>query len=171
MFQVTPSIFLGPYPLPPTVEALEAAGVRRVLNVADGRGAYEEGSPFKEVAWHPVVDLERIPAETAAICLQTLHRLLHGEPEAKVYVHCAAGQNRSPTIVWLYLIAAGVPPEEATQQVEAAAPDAIPGHPQLVDEELVAWAREFGIKAIRGYLRDGILGEPSPALARERDPS
>lgn len=158
MFQVTPSIYLGPYPLPPTVEALHAAGVRRVLNVADGRGAYEESEPrFAEVAWHAVEDLQRIPPEVAAICLQTLHRLLHGEPDAKVYVHCAAGQNRSPTVIWLYLIAAGVSPDEARQRIESASPDAIPGHPKLVDEELVAWAREFGIKAIRGHLREGIL--------------
>jgi dual specificity protein phosphatase-like protein len=158
VFQVTPSIYLGPYPLPATLEALRAAGVRRVLNVADGRGRYEEDATgFAEVAWHPVTDLQRIPPDVAAVCLQTLHRLLHGEPDAKVYVHCAAGQNRSPTVIWLYLIAAGLTPEEATLQIEGAAPDAIPGHPKLVDDELVAWAREFGIKAIRSHLREGIL--------------
>lgn len=158
MFQVTPSIFVGPYPLPPTVEALLAAGVTRVLNVADGRGAYEEGEArFAEVAWEPVRDLERIPPETAAACLLTLQRLLHGEPQARVYVHCAAGQNRSPTVIWLYLIAAGLTPEEASLRIEGASPDAIPGHPALVDADLVAWAREFGIKAIRSHLREGIL--------------
>jgi len=158
MFQVTPSLFVGPYPLPPTVEALLAAGVTRVLNVADGRGAYEEGeSRFVEVAWEPVRDLTRISAETAAACLLTLQRLLHGEPEARVYVHCAAGQNRSPTVIWLYLIAAGLTPEEASLRIESASPDAIPGHPELVDAELVAWAREFGIKAIRAHVRPGIL--------------
>ena len=32
------------------------------------------------------------------------------EPDSQVYIHCIAGQLRSPTALWLYLMACGVPP-------------------------------------------------------------
>lgn len=75
---------------------------------------------FQEIAWHPIEDLVRIPEHRAEVCLAALHRMIC-IPDTKVYVHCIAGWNRSPTVVWLYLVACGVPEREAKQFIEARA--------------------------------------------------
>jgi hypothetical protein len=133
---------------------LVAAGVTHLLNVGEAPSVLSttDGS-FREVAWHPVADLERIPDEVASSSLKTLHRMVC-EPNARVYVHCIAGWNRSPTMVWLYLVACGLPPEPARALVESHAPDAVPGHARLVDLALV--------ESVQGLGRQSFLPHPRP---------
>ena len=142
MFWVSPCLGLGPYPLPEAAKRLHAGGISHVLNVAEARGSFDP-TPFVEVAFHPLDDLRLLPTPLVDACLRSLERMLR-EPNARVYVHCSAGQNRSPTILWLYLIACGLEPEEAGAKIAAASFDACPGHPALIDEALVTWARAVG---------------------------
>lgn len=63
-----------------------------------------------------------------------------------MYVHCNAGLSRSPTAVWLYLVASGWAPERASATIAAAAkhldaPDSILVSELDVDA-LRAWAQE-----------------------------
>ena len=145
MFWVTGCLAVGPYPLGPALDELVNAGVTHVLNVGDGPGRYP-ATRFEEALWIPVVDLRPLPLATAERCLSELHRVLHreGARTARVYVHCAAGQNRSPTILWLYLIAAGCSAADAGERIAAASLDACPGHPALVTDEHVRWAQAWG---------------------------
>ena len=131
-----------------------AAGVTHLLNVGEAPSVLSiTDGPFREIAWHPVADLERIPDELASSCLTTLHRMVC-EPDARVYVHCVAGWNRSPTMVWLYLVACGLPPESARALIEAHAPDAVPGHARLVDSALV--------ERVQGLGRQSFFPHPRP---------
>jgi protein-tyrosine phosphatase len=144
VFPITRSIWLGPFASPERRPVLAAAGITHILNVGEAPSILTAAdSPFREVIWHPIVDLERIPDAIALNCLKTLHRMVC-EHDARVYVHCMAGWNRSPTVVWLYLIACGLKPEEARHIIETRAHDAIPGHPQLVDAALIETAQQFG---------------------------
>jgi hypothetical protein len=136
---------------------LVAAGVTHLLNVGEAPSVLcASDGPFREVVWHPIVDLERIPDESAFTCLESLHRMVC-EPDARVYVHCIAGWNRSPTIVWLYLVACGLSSEAARELIEARAPDAVPGHRRLVDPVLVESIRATGKRLFLPHPRPDAL--------------
>ncbi len=109
---------------------------------------------FQRVANVPLQDLTLIPSEAAAAVLN-LMRDASAVPDVKLYVHCTAGQNRSPTVVWLYLVACGMPPGEAKRLIVARSPDAIPGNASLVDDELIEAARQHG--RARGFVTVGPL--------------
>lgn len=144
IFPITRGISQGPFASPPRSDDLLAAGVTHILNVGESPSVLRAGEgSFREVAWRPVADLERIPDEAARECLDTLHRMLT-EPDSRVYVHCVAGWNRSPTVVWLYLVACGADPPQARQAIGRRSPSAVPAHPKLIDERLVSFVRSHG---------------------------
>jgi protein-tyrosine phosphatase len=157
VFRITNSIWLGAFASPERKSALTAAGINHILNVGEAPSVLTLGDgPFRSVIWHPIVDLELISEELAITCLTSLHQML-SEADARVYVHCIAGLNRSPTIVWLYLLACGVEPTEAKDLIERRAPDAIAGHSKLVDAGLVAAVREFGLKKLLPHPRADVI--------------
>src|SRR3954451_20692852 len=103
MFRITECLSVGPFASPERAEKLRAAGVTHVLNVSDGRSVVSVDTGFVEGAGVPMYDGRRLPTATLVWALDTLHRMASA-PGAHVYVHCMAGQLRSPTILWLYLI-------------------------------------------------------------------
>src|SRR5947207_1448558 len=127
MYRITECLSVGPFASPERAPKLRAAGVTHVLNVADGPSVVSVDTGFVEVAGVPMHDSRRLPALTMIWALDTLHRMASA-PGAHVYVHCVAGQLRSPTILWLYLIALGVPPDDARDWIEDRSPDATAGH-------------------------------------------
>jgi protein-tyrosine phosphatase len=137
MYQIADALYVGPFASPVRLPSLRRAQITHLLNVSEAPSmATVEGDGFREVAWHPVMDLTPIAATMAVECLETLHRMVC-EPDARVYVHCIAGQNRSPTIVWLYYVACGFAPETARDLIERRVPDAVPGHSVLISTELL----------------------------------
>jgi hypothetical protein len=125
---ITQRIFLGPFLSPERAAFLRTVGVTHVLNVSEAPSVLNAGDYGCEVIHHcPLMDLSLIPDEIAIAYVDALHGMLT-PPESKAYVHCIAGQNRSATIVWLYLIARGLTRAAAKTLVERAAIDAVPGH-------------------------------------------
>ena len=160
VYRISRALSLGPFASPPRCAALIGAGVTHLLNVGEAPSVLgADDGPFREVAWHPITDLERIPDAAALASLETLHRMIC-EPDAHIYVHCIAGWNRSPTVVWLYLVACGLPPAHARALVETRAPDAVAGHPKLVDTELIEIVRLFGRREFLPHPRPEAL-EPA----------
>ena len=144
MYRITRGLSVGPFASPERAVRLCAAGVTHVLNVSDAPSAVSAAAGFTEVASVPMYDSRRLPAFTMAWALDTLHRMA-SVTDAHVYVHCLAGQIRSPTILWLYLIALGIPPEDARDWIEERSPDAVAGHPKMVDHEHVVLAQKHGL--------------------------
>ena len=139
------------------MSALTAVCITHILNVGEAPSILTANDgQFRNVIWHPVTDLELIPEPLAVACLESLHQML-SEADARVYVHCIAGLNRSPTVVWLYLVACGIEPAEAKTIVEKRAPDAIAGHSKLVDAGLVAAAQKFGSEHFLPHPRPDVL--------------
>jgi hypothetical protein len=144
MYRVTHALSVGRFLTPERVPAAREFGVTHVLNVSDTPNLVTAGPhTFAEVAWEPLPDFKRIPEYRAAVILHTLHRLAI-RPAAHVYVHCVAGQQRSPTIIWLYLIACGLEPDSARDWIEDASPDAVPGHHRLADDDLALFVQTHG---------------------------
>lgn len=144
MYRVTQVLSVGPFASLERAPALLAAGVTHVLNVSDAAGVVPRDAGFREVAWVPVDDFARIPTHTTVELLDTLHRMA-ADPGSHVYVHCLAGQHRSPTALWLYLVALGVPPDDARDWIETASPVANPGHRRLVGPGHVLLAQKHGL--------------------------
>jgi hypothetical protein len=157
VFPVTRSLWLGPFASPERKPVLVASNITHILNVGEAPSVLSaQDGPFREVAWHAITDLERVPDDIALACLATLHRMVC-QPDARVYIHCIAGQNRSPTVLWLYLIACGVHGDRAKEVIEAAACDAVPGHRRLVDAALVDLVRRFGGRSFLPHPRPEAL--------------
>lgn len=146
---ITKRLFLGPFLTPARAEYLRELGITHVLNVGEAPSVItcaEAG--FTEMRDCAITDLTRIPDAVALQCVDALHEMLQSTG-AKVYVHCIAGQNRSPTILWLYLVACGVPRDEAAALIEESAPDAVPGHNLLADQQLAAIIADYGREKLR----------------------
>jgi hypothetical protein len=141
---ITKRLFLGPFLTPVRAAYLRELGVTHALNVGEASSVVTPAScGFAQVRDRAIVDLALIPDDVAIDCLDQLHQMLRSN-DSKVYVHCIAGQNRSPTVIWLYLIACGVSRDKAKTIVEAGAPDAVPGHKTLADSRLASMAEEYG---------------------------
>jgi Swiss Army Knife protein, DSP-PTPase phosphatase domain len=140
MFAITRVIWQGRFASPVRLPELRAAGITHILNVCEAPHVLRAAEgPFVELASIAIDDLEPIPEPTALACLDTLHRMAT-TADSRVYLHCIAGCNRSPTILWLYLVACGLDPQFAKEQISARNIDAVPGHSRLVTPQLVARA-------------------------------
>src|SRR4051794_10924621 len=131
MYRITHGLSVGGFPNAERAAGLRAAGVTHVLNVSDSPGQLADDRAFREVVWFPLDADRRILASVVLPVLDTLHRMAT-EPAAHVYAHCAVGQLRSPTVLWLYLIACGFDPDAARDVIEERSPTAEPGHYKLV---------------------------------------
>lgn len=158
LFWMTKAIAQGGFPLDEDFASLRAAGVTHLVNLdLPYRSATSLGpSGFTDLVLMMISDGRRLPERKALEILDALHAIL-SRPGMKVYVHCKAGISRSPTIVWLYLVACGKDPDEVARRMVAGSPFAIPGNPALVDEELLEKAREHGRTYYQPHPRPEVL--------------
>jgi hypothetical protein len=160
IYQITEVIWQGPFASPKRHRALQAVGITHILNVGERPNVLtpiEHG--YREVVWHPIEDLENMPLNAVIHCLDTLHAWT-SQPQNRVYVHCLAGWNRSPTIVWLYLVACGISPDTAKQIIGSANHDAIPGYQKLVNAALIECAAEHGRSNYIPLTRAEVVEQP-----------
>ena len=144
IFWITHRIAIGQFATEQRAEWLLEQGVNHILNVGEGPSvvaATEVG--FRTVVDVSIEDLTQIPDDVAIRCLGIIHDVLL-QPDTKIYIHCIAGQNRSPTILWLYLLACGVGEDEAKHMIANRSPDSVPGHGKLVDNRLIELVRRHG---------------------------
>jgi hypothetical protein len=157
VFWITPCIAQGAYPEPATIQHLLAHNVTHIFNVGTAPlGKDVSSPPFREVIWRPFEDLIRIPDEVAIDCVGVLFQSLSAD-DSKVYIHCVAGQNRSPTILWLFLIACGLSPDDAKSAIEDRTLDAVAGHSKLIDDALVKTIQEHGKRNFQPLKRTCII--------------
>jgi hypothetical protein len=162
-YWITHRLAQGPFAGEARCDSLRANGITHILNVSEAPSiARAEAGGFLEVLWEPLDDFTRIPISKAIACIETLHRTL-AEPHHKVYIHCIAGQQRSPTILWLYFLACGLEPLAAKELIESCNHDATPGHSLFVDHELVRSVIRHGTENGFSLERSGLVfGEPHP---------
>ncbi|HUE72848.1 MAG TPA: dual specificity protein phosphatase [Pirellulaceae bacterium] len=160
IFHITKCLWLGPFASPQRLSQLREAGITHVLNVSEAPSVLTVAqSGLADIRWHPLEDLSQLPVEETLACLAELHTMATLEA-SRVYVHCIAGQNRSPTVLWLYLVACGIGPDEAKEVIGRRAPDAVPGHGRLVSAELIAAAQDHGQRNFLPLSRGEII-EPA----------
>ena len=109
-------VWVGPSPAYDTVEGI-TAGERHFDVVLCVHDAPE--LTFVDTGARPLLKLWLPIYETAPWPYATLHAIIHTlhhhavEKGRHVYLHCAAGCNRSPTMATLWLVAEGLSHEEA----------------------------------------------------------
>ncbi len=160
IFWITKRIAIGRYATHERAVALCNQGITHVLNVGEAQSVIatpEYG--FDSVVDVPIVDLQLIPTDVAVVAMDTLHRMLSSR-DSKVFIHCIAGQYRSPTILWLYFIACGLSPTDASSLIVDHSPDSVPGHGHLVDKSLLAIAKQHGTSNYLPLL-DPLILEPA----------
>jgi hypothetical protein len=163
MTHITRAISIGPFASVERAEKLCAAGITHALNVSDApSGIVAKRGSFASVAWVPMSDSRRLLDSTAVRAISQLHELVC-VPEARVYLHCIAEMIRSPTILWLYLIACGHPPKYVKDLIESRASGVVAGHPQMVTDDHIALAVSHGRMHFRPHPRAEVLA-PHPPL-------
>ena len=144
VYWITKRIAQGQFVTPERAAVLCDQGVTDILNVGEGESVVAASDfGFHSVVDVPVVDLELIPPEVAVTAMDALHKMLEAA-DSRVFVHCVAGQNRSPTILWLYFVACGLAADDARVLIARRSPDAVPGHGRMIDEHLVNLAQSHG---------------------------
>jgi protein-tyrosine phosphatase len=157
MYRITQVLSVGPFASPERAELLRTAGVTHILNVSNfGSEITAAESGFKQIMWVPMSDSVRLLPDTALMALDALHSLVSA-PKSHVYVHCMAGLVRSPTILWLYLIALGISPKDARNWIEERRPMASAGSARMVDHEHVLLAQMHGLKHFFPHPRPDII--------------
>ncbi len=151
---VTKRLAFGPYPTHP--EYLVREGFTHLLNVAEPYKNKHLSCLFYKATSVSLEDFKPISLPSAQRALFHIHTFLHTCQEAKVYVHCAAGQHRSPTIILLYLVSLGLPPADGIELLSKTHVDSVPGHPKLIHSPLYSAMHAFGQEHLREF-RSSIL--------------
>jgi len=163
VYPITLGLAQGPYPELDHATHLTEFGVTAILNVCDQPSEIEIGvAGITATAWVPIQDRIPIPPPAAIESLRFIHQSLTSQ--GVVYVHCLAGWNRSATIVWLYLVACGLPPEHCRIEMGKRTLDAVPGHPALLSAELMDEVLSFGRWALIPHPRPDMLRWSEPLL-------
>jgi len=142
---------------------LVQAGITHIFNVSDAPNVLSrEDGGFQCIHWHSLEDLTSLSSDSTFECLSALHRMVIA-PDSQIYIHCMAGQNRSATILWLYLIALGIEPDDARRWIVAASLDAVPGHSRLSNLAFVEAVTVFGRSYFQPHPRPEALSPMSRA--------
>jgi hypothetical protein len=131
IYRITDQIFVGQYPKADAFLRLQHLGITTILNVSGG--VYDH--PRLAVVNVPVQDLVELPLPTADKIVETIVGVVtRGE---RIYVHCIAGQNRSPGSVFLGLLALGIGREQAARLIEESTLDAVAHHEAIITERVI----------------------------------
>lgn len=124
-YLIEENIFQNGYINPNDIELLKSIGITHLLNLHYEYPFLDElikaGFIIKQIF---LLDPAPITDEEANEITDFIHNSIK-DPEHKIYVHCDAGFNRSPTVIWLYYLSIGYSEEEATKRI-------ISGHKNLV---------------------------------------
>lgn len=172
--QITEHILQNGYITEVQAAELQRRGVTHLLNLdlpyASTRIVMPAGLVITELLLHDMAPLSTSDARRVVAVLQRALDLDRG----RVYVHCNAGLSRSPTAVWLYLVASGRAPDEASATIAAAARHLDAPDPLLVGgldlDDLRGWARQPRFEVwLRGTRTHDSLLSVHPTAAAATD--
>ena len=118
LISVEANIFQSRYISPSDIAPLKSLGITHILNLTDCQHLFldeliESGFVVKHIYLEDCVPIDN---ETAVEIVDYIHESVRN-PENKIYVHCIAGINRSPTAIWLYLLSKGYSEQDAAAKI------------------------------------------------------
>ncbi|MGC9398030.1 MAG: protein-tyrosine phosphatase family protein [Anaerolineae bacterium] len=133
---VYPGLYVGGQQSRHGLERMRATGIGAVVNLREESDDAARGVAPEHYLWLPTEDdapprLEDLERGVAFIEAQRA-------AERGVYVHCASGVGRAPTMAAAYLVSRGMTPQEAWATIHRVRPFIRPTPPQLEIIEIFA---------------------------------
>ncbi len=139
---VYPGLYVGGQQDKRGLARMREQGIDAVVNMRNESDDAERGVAPKHYLWLPTIDdaPPRIEDLERGVTFIAEHRAA----DRGVYVHCASGVGRAPTMAAAYLVSKGMTPEEAWTTIERARPFIRPTPPQ--SEVIESYARQLSKK-------------------------
>lgn len=144
--EVTPQLFVGGQHYPKGYPAMLDFGISAIVNMRQRHSDVDKGIAGERHLQLATTD--NTPPSVAD--LQRGAAFIRAEIErgGKVYVHCAVGCGRAPTMAAAYLIASGYSPEEALKLIKKARPFVhLTRRQRAVLDEFAAFRRDTRLQA------------------------
>jgi protein-tyrosine phosphatase len=118
--RITPQVFVGPQFRMHGKRKLERMGINGSVNLRTEYDDAAHGLIFDNYCYLPTVDNEEPSVEQLKQGVEFIRRIT--TEGGKVYIHCAAGMGRAPTMAAAYFISRGIPLTEAIALIKESRP-------------------------------------------------
>ncbi|MCX8024678.1 MAG: dual specificity protein phosphatase family protein [Thermanaerothrix sp.] len=118
--QVAPGLFVGGQFKARGKRILERWGIEAVVNLRHEFDDRAAGLAPQYYLYLPTVDDQAPTLEDLSVGVRFIHT--HIEAGRNVYIHCASGVGRAPTLTAAYLVSRGYPVEQAWALIRRARP-------------------------------------------------
>jgi protein-tyrosine phosphatase len=118
--KITDQVYLGAQHGRGGLQTLQEEGIEAVVNLRDESDDEEKNLLLTDYCYLPVVDNTAPRITDLEQGVQFIREVV--EAGDKVYIHCASGVGRAPTMVAAYLIAEGEELEKAVQRITQVRP-------------------------------------------------
>jgi hypothetical protein len=136
--EITPQLLVGGQMRAAGWRWLVARGVTADVNLREEHDDRPLGVPADAYLWLPTTDDHAPSQEQLRAGVAFIDRVVRRG--GKVYVHCASGVGRAPTMAAAYLISTGMTPRHAVATIQRVRPFIKPTPPQI--EALERFAAE-----------------------------
>lgn len=139
--RVTPTLYVGPQFGKVGKRQLENAGINGDVNMRIEFDDAEHGLALAEYLHLPTIDETPPALDDLHTGAQFIARVI--ADGGKVYVHCAGGVGRAPTMAAAYLITQGIPLDEAIALIQKGRPyvDVLPPQYERLREFEAAYGK------------------------------
>jgi protein tyrosine phosphatase (PTP) superfamily phosphohydrolase (DUF442 family) len=127
--QVTPQLYVGGQMRSAGWRWMALRGITGVLNLRENHDDRVHGVPPDAYLWLPTQDDHAPAMEHLRSGVAFISQII--QQGGKVYVHCASGVGRAPTLAAAYLVSTGLTPEQAIGTIRRVRPFIKPTPPQL----------------------------------------
>lgn len=118
--RITPQLFVGPQYGKRGKAHLEANDIHADVNLRIEFDDAEHGLALRDYCHLPTIDDDAISMAHLEEGVAFIQRMI--DAGEKVYIHCAGGVGRAPTMASAYLISTGLPLNEAIALIKQARP-------------------------------------------------
>ena len=144
--QVTPQLYVGPQFRKPGKDMLEANGIRACVNMRIEKDDAQYGLALERYLHLPTIDDQAPSFEHLDQGVSFIRETI--QSGGKVYIHCAGGVGRAPSMAAAYLIAEGRSLEEALASIRKVRPFISITPPQMQQLQLYEQRRREANRGI-----------------------
>jgi protein-tyrosine phosphatase len=155
--RVTPHIYVGGQHKHHGLAAMSKEGITAVVNMREETDDAEKGLLLDHYLWLPTTDDAPPSLEDLARGVDFIE--MHAAAGEGVYIHCASGVGRAPTMAAAYLIRPGSTPKEAWDKIQEGRPFV---RPTPLQREII---RTF---ALREHVQEHMIKDTSEPQTGEK---